>query len=108
MKIQCLTHYLKNALSLIDKISNKNISLPILSSVLIFSQKKELKLYATNLEIGLELKIPAKIEKEGNIVIASKLIYGFLSNISSNENIVLECIKYWKYQVCSRRRCFGH
>lgn len=90
MKIQCLTHYLKNALSLIDKISNKNISLPILSSVLIFSQKKELKLCATNLEIGLELKIPAKIEKEGKIVIPSKLIYGFLSNIPSNENILLE------------------
>lgn len=90
MKIKCLTYYLKDAFSLIDKISNKNISLPVLNSVLISSYKKELKLYATNLEIGLELKIPAKIEEEGKIVIPSKLIYGFLSNISSNENILLE------------------
>ncbi len=90
MKLKCLVHYLKDALNLTEKISGKNFSLPILNSILISSKKREFKISATNLEIGLELKIPAKIEKEGEIVIPSKLLYGFISNMPSNENILLE------------------
>lgn len=90
MKLKCLVHYLKDALTLTEKISGKNPSLSILNSILLSSKKKEFKISATNLEIGLELKIPAKIEKEGEIAIPSKLLYGFVSNMPSNENIVLE------------------
>ncbi len=90
MKLKCLILHLKEALSLIEKISTRNVSLPILNSVLISSKKRELKIFATNLEVGLEIKIPAKIEKEGEIAIPIKIFYNFLSNISSNENIELE------------------
>ncbi len=90
MKLKCLIHYLKEALTLTEKISGKNLTLPILNSVLISAKKGELKLLATNLEVGIEVKIPAKIEKEGENAIPAKLFYSFLSNLPSNENIQLE------------------
>ena len=90
MKLKCLTYHLKEALSLTEKISGKNITLPILNSVLISTKKKELKIIVTNLEVGIEIKIPAKIEKEGENAVPSKLLYNFLSNLPSNENIELE------------------
>jgi len=90
MKLKCLTYHLKEALSLTEKISGKNITLPILNSVLISTKKKELKIITTNLEVGIEIKIPAKIEKEGENTVPAKLLYNFLSNLPSNENIELE------------------
>lgn len=90
MKLKCLIHYLKDAFALTEKISGKNITLPILNSVLISAQKKELKLIATNLEVGIEIKIPAKIEKDGENAVPAKLLYNFLSNLPSSENITLE------------------
>ena len=90
MKLKCLIHYLKDALTLIEKISGKNLTLPILNSVFISAKKGELKLITTNLEVGIEVKIPAKIEKEGENTIPAKLFCSFLSNLPSNENIQLE------------------
>ena len=90
MKLKCLVHNLKNALSLTEKISGKNTTLPILNTVLISSKKEKLILTVTNLEVGVEIKIPAKIEKEGEVAVPAKLIYNFISNIPSSENIELE------------------
>ncbi len=93
MKFICVKNNLKEALSLVEKISSKNITLPILNNVLISTEKKELKLIATNLEVGIEIKIPAKIEKEGKIAVPTKILYNFLINFSSEENIVIESIQ---------------
>ena len=93
MKIKCLTYHLKESLALAERISGKNITLPILNSVLISAKKKELKIIATNLEVGVEIKIPAKIEKEGENAVPSKLLYNFLSNLPSDENIELEAFQ---------------
>ena len=90
MKLKCLVHHLKNALSLTEKISGKSATLPVLNGVLISSKNKELKLAVTNLEVGIEIKIPAKIEKEGETVVPAKIMYNFISNLPSDENIELE------------------
>ncbi len=93
MKLKCLAHHFKEALALTEKISIKNTTLQILNSVLISIKKRELKLIVTNLEVGIEIKIPAKIEEEGETAIPVKLLYNFLSNFPSNENITLESSK---------------
>ena len=90
MELKCLTFHFKDALNLAEKISSKNITLPILNSVLISSEKKEMKLTATNLEIGIEIKIPAKIEKEGKVAVPVKLIYNFISNLPTDETVSLK------------------
>lgn len=92
MKLNCLKNYLKEAISLTERIGGKNINLPILNNTLIFTDNNKLKLISTNLEIGVEINIPAKIEKNGKVAIPSNIIYNFLSSFSGDENIYLESI----------------
>ena len=67
MKLECSIEKIKNALMIVDRITGKNLTLPVLGSVLWVATGKTLKLRATNLNIGIEMEVPAKIEKEGVI-----------------------------------------
>lgn len=66
MRAICLKNHLKEAIGLCERVTGKNLSLPILSNILIFDDNKTLKFTATNLEMGIEVEIPAKIEKKEN------------------------------------------
>ena len=90
MKTTCLKNHLKEAVYLCEKITGKNLSLPILSNILISTNDRNLKLTATNLEIGIEVEIPAKIEKKGIAAVPANILSSFISNISNEDNITLE------------------
>ncbi|MFA4975581.1 MAG: DNA polymerase III subunit beta [Candidatus Paceibacterota bacterium] len=90
MKIECEIEKIKNGILQVEKITGKNLTLPILSSILLIAGEKSLKLRATNLSLGVEIEIPAKIEKEGIVAISGNILAGIFSNIFQNENIQLE------------------
>jgi DNA polymerase III subunit beta len=90
MKATCIKKHLKEAIGLCEKVTGKNLSLPVLSNVLIFDEGKSLKFVATNLEIGIEIEVPAKIEKKGKLAVPADIINNFLANFSGDENITLE------------------
>lgn len=90
MKLECEIEKLKNAVLQVEKITGKNLTLPILNSVLFIASGKFLKLRATNLSLGVEIEIPAKIQKEGVVAILGSTLVGVFSNISQNETIYLE------------------
>lgn len=90
MKAICLKNHLREAIGLCERTTGKNLSLPILSNVLIFDENKTLKFVATNLELGIEVEIPAKIEKRGKIAIPADIINNFLTSLSGDENITFE------------------
>ncbi|MBU1160150.1 DNA polymerase III subunit beta [Patescibacteria group bacterium] len=90
MKIICLKNHLKEVLNICEKISGKNLSLPALSNVLIEGDIRNLKFTATNLEIGVEISIPAKVEKKGKVAVPANILNNFISNLASDENIELE------------------
>ena len=92
MKLECEVEKIKNAVFQTEKIIGKNLTLPILSSILFIASGKSLKLRATNLSLGIEIEIPAKIEKEGTIAIPGSVLVGIFSNIFQNENIQLESV----------------
>ncbi len=92
MKTICLKKHLKEAVSLAEKITSKNLNLPILSSILISSKNNNLKLIATNLEMGIEIDIPSKTEEEGEVAIPANIINSFLSNFNKDDNINLETV----------------
>lgn len=81
-------NFLKSAM-LAEKITGKNLNLPILNSFLVMTQKGMIKFTATNLDIGFEIFTPAKIEKEGKMVIPAKIINSVILNLKE-ENILLE------------------
>ena len=90
MKLECGIEKLKNGILQVEKITGKNLTLPILSSILFIASGKSLKLRATNLSLGVEIEIPAKIEKEGIVAISGGTLAGIFSNVFQNENVFLE------------------
>ncbi|MGB9637464.1 MAG: DNA polymerase III subunit beta, partial [Microgenomates group bacterium] len=63
-------------------ISSK-AQLPILSNVLLKATKEGLQILATNLEMGVNIKIGAKIEEEGEITIPAKIFTEIISSLSA-------------------------
>ena len=102
MKIICLQENLKNGLNVVQNITGKNLTLPILNNILLSIDQKQLKLSTTNLEMAITSHISCKIEKEGSITIPAKLLVNFISNlpnkkieISVKNNIAnLKCDNY--------------
>lgn len=89
MRIICLQENLKNNLLILERISSKNQELPILGNVLLKTEDGFLKAFTTDLEIGVEISIPCKIEKKGEVVVPIKLIAGLIANLP-NTKITLE------------------
>lgn len=90
MKLECELEKIKNAVSQVERITGKNLTLPILNSILFIASGKTLKLRATNLNLGIEIEIPAKIEKEGIVAVSGSIVSGIFSNFFQNENVFLE------------------
>lgn len=85
MKIVCLQENLKNALSVIERSTGQNSTLPILSNILLETENGQLKISATNLELGVITWIPAKIDKKGEVCVQSKILNGFINNLSNGK-----------------------
>lgn len=92
MKLTCTQENFKKAIFNSERMVSKQNTLPILNNILFETEKGGLKISATNLEIGVSVKIGAKIEKEGRITIPAKLISNFVNNLPQGENISLEVV----------------
>lgn len=79
MKLKILKTKLKEGLNIIERIIVKSLTLPILNNILIKTEKNFVNLSSTNLEIGIKWWALAKIEKEGSIVIPTKILSEFLT-----------------------------
>jgi len=93
MKLELIKNKLKEVTSLAEKVAGKNLSLPILSSLLLEAKDNVLIIKATNLDVGLEIQIPAKITEEGSIAVGGSILNGFLGNLNKEEKIKIESIK---------------
>ncbi len=102
MKLLILQEKLKQGLNIIERISSKSLTLPILNNILISAEKNFLNLAATDLEIGINWWVLTKIEKEGKITIPSRLFSNFINLLPNkkinlelkNNNLFIECENY--------------
>ena len=92
MKLECSIEKIKNALMMVDRITGKNLTLPVLGSVLWVATGKTLKLRATNLNIGIEVEIPVRIEKEGVVAIRSDILSSLFSILSGDSIVSFELL----------------
>lgn len=90
MKFICTQENFKKAISSTERVVGKQITLPILENILLEADQGILKVSATNLEIGVVIKVGAKIEKEGKITIPAKLIGSFAANLPLADIVSLE------------------
>ncbi|MBI5134562.1 MAG: DNA polymerase III subunit beta [Candidatus Taylorbacteria bacterium] len=90
MKIECIKDKLIDAITKADRLTSKNLSLPILSCVDLRASKNSLTVRATNLDCGIEIKIPAKVDTEGEVAIHGAVLTSLLSGLPKEKNIILE------------------
>jgi len=85
MKLTVLTQNLKRGLELAGFSILSSGSLPILSCVLLKAKKNGLEIISTNLELGITIKIRAKVDKEGEVVLPFKILSEFVNNIGDEK-----------------------
>ncbi len=90
MNIECVKDKLVYAIGKAEKITGKNITLPVLSCVLLEAIDSTLTIKATNLDLGIEIKIPVKVIKPGRVAVSGSILYNFISNITNDKNVILE------------------
>ncbi len=102
MKISGLQENLKQGLFIVSHVAGKNINLPILNNVMLEVKNGDIKLIATDLEMGVVSKIRGKIEAEGAFTVDSKIITDYIGLLPNkkvairheDKNLLVECENY--------------
>ena len=76
---------LLDRLELVGRVSTKHVTLPVLQCVLLEAKNDSLSLKATNLEIGIEATVSAKIEAEGLIAVPTSTLLQTIQYMSGKE-----------------------
>ncbi len=96
MKLTILKEKIKKGVSISERACSKSITLPVLQQILFSAEKNFLKITGTDLEIAIQWWGLAKVEKEGKVLLPTKIILNFLSYlpekpilIEKRENFIL-------------------
>lgn len=82
MKITCTQQNLSRGLSVVSHAVSNRSTLPILANVLVATENGQLKLSATNLEIGINYLVEVEeIIEEGATTVPAKLIADFVGSL---------------------------
>jgi DNA polymerase-3 subunit beta len=85
MKFEILRENLDKAVSVAAKVSNKNLSLPVLGCVIISLEGGKAELRATNLDISIEATLKAKIAEEGVIAVPAHILSQTVSALTDQK-----------------------
>ncbi len=91
MKIKIARDELLTGLQRVQGIVEKRNTMPVLSNILLSSDQSRLKLSATNLEIGINCWVGAKVEDEGAITVPARLLSEYVGNLP-NDRIDMELV----------------
>ena len=89
MKIACLQENLAKGLGIVGRAVNPKSVLPVLGSVLLATDDGRLKLSATNLEVGINCWIRAKVEDEGAVSLPARTLIDLINTLPA-ERIDME------------------
>jgi len=81
MKITCKQQDLAKGLSVVGHAVSTRTTLPILSHILLATEGDQLRLSATNLDIGITCHIPAQVKEEGMTTVPAKLFTDLITNL---------------------------
>jgi len=81
VKITCKQQDLSRGLSTVGHAVSSRSTLPILANILLSTDNGRLRLYATNLEIGINCWIDAEVHEEGTTTVPAKLITDLVNSL---------------------------
>jgi len=101
MKIEVKQPALKEGLKVVSQALSNNTTLPILKFIKLTAEDGKLLLEATDLELGIEMHIKAKVLEEGSIAVPGKKFKSYVGKVAktkpvsliahSNDNLELTC-----------------
>jgi DNA polymerase-3 subunit beta len=81
VKVSCLQENLAKGLSIVGRAVASRSTLPVLSNVMLATDNGRLKLSATNLELGINCWVGAKVEDEGATTVPARLLTDFVNSL---------------------------
>jgi DNA polymerase-3 subunit beta len=81
VKVSCLQENLAKGLGIVGRAVASRSTLPVLSNVMLATDNGRLKLAATNLELGINCWVGAKVEEEGATTVPARLLTDFVNSL---------------------------
>lgn len=104
MKLSCLQENLAKGLAIVGRAVATRSTLPVLSNILMATDEGRLKLSATNLEVGINCWIGAKVEEDGATTVPARLLTDFVNSlpperidaqlVTRTQTLNLRCVNY--------------
>jgi len=104
VKISCLQENLAKGLATVGRAVASRSTLPVLSNILLQSDEGRLRMAATNLEIGVNCWVGARVELEGSITVPARLLTEFVNSlphgqiemevVERTQTLNLKCARY--------------
>ncbi|MCX6039646.1 MAG: hypothetical protein NTV69_00705 [Caldilinea sp.] len=91
MRVSCLQENLAKGLAIVGRAVSARSTMPVLANILLEASDNQLRLAATNLEIGVTCWIGAKVEDVGSITVPARLLTDFVNSLPP-ERIELELV----------------
>jgi DNA polymerase-3 subunit beta len=91
MRVSCLQENLAKGLSVVGRAVATRSTLPVLSNVMLSTDNGRLKLSATDLEIGINCWIGAKVEEDGATTVPARSFIDLVNSLPS-ERIDMELV----------------
>lgn len=89
MKITIKQEHLTKALQYVSRVVSSKPNIPVLSNILLEASKTDLRLSATNLDMGIDMWIPASAEVEGKTTVSGKFLTDFV-HVAGSGKVTLE------------------
>lgn len=81
MRVSCFQENLAKGLSIVGRAVSTRSTMPVLGNILLEAKDNQLRLAATNREIGINCWIGAKVEDEGAITVPARLLTEFVNSL---------------------------
>src|SRR5581483_4064760 len=92
MKLSILQENLAQGIGIAARSASAKASLPILNHVLLTTDQGRLKISATNLEVGVNTWVGAKVEREGSLAVPARVISELIQSLPAGK-LELEVVK---------------
>ncbi|MCY4115918.1 MAG: DNA polymerase III subunit beta [Caldilineaceae bacterium] len=85
MRVSCFQENLSKGLSIVGRAVSSRSTLPVLGNILLEAKDNQLRLAATNLEIGINCWVGATVDDEGAITVPSRLLAEFVNSLPAGK-----------------------
>jgi DNA polymerase-3 subunit beta len=90
MRVEFTKESFEHAVGLANRASGKNVNLPVLSCVLFEAKNKVCYVRSTNLDLGVEVAVSAKVMEDGIVAVPATLLSQYAGTLGDEQKISIE------------------